>query len=126
MLPDEITKILGCSPSHSQMKGEVITVKKTGRERIIKTGMWRVNADDRAPGDIAAQISEILNKLTKDFEAWKSLSEKYEIDLFCGLFMDVTNEVLTISPQSLGQLGSRGIKLSLDIYGPEEEKEQNT
>jgi hypothetical protein len=45
------------------------------------------------------------------------LESKYRIDLFCGLFMEGTNEGLQISPETLHALGERGISLGLDMYG---------
>ena len=121
--PDAITKILGCQPTHGQIKGEVIVGKKTGRERIVKIGMWSLSASDSEPENIDAQVSEILAKLTDDLVAWKKLSEKHDIDLFCGLFMEASNEGLSISPATLNSLGARGIELALDIYGPDEAEE---
>ena len=51
---------------------------------------------------------------------WRSITERYGIDLFCGLFMRVGNEGLSLSPQSLAALGRRQIELGLDIYGGDE------
>jgi len=81
------------------------------------TGMWRLRATKLAPGDLDAQIEEILSKLSSDMAVWKKLSERYHVDLFCGLFLASGNEGLTISPKSLADLGNRGIELGLDIYG---------
>ena len=85
--------------------------------------MWSLSASDSEPENIDAQVSEILAKLTDDLVAWKKLSEKHDIDLFCGLFMEASNEGLSISPATLNSLGARGIELALDIYGPDEAEE---
>ena len=119
--PDEITEILGCEPTQKQTKGQVFIGKTTGRERVAKTGMWCLKVVDREPENLDKQISEILNKLSSNLKRWKSISKKYEIDLFCGLFMDNGNEGLSISSDSLKSLGLRGIEIGLDIYGPCEE-----
>jgi hypothetical protein len=113
--PDEITTLLGRSPSFAQLRGEKL-VSKHGTERIARRGMWRLCANDRSPGDLDGQIHELLGQLTADLSVWMSLCEKYEMDLFCGLFMNGANEGLAISPTSLEQLGSRGIEMGLDIY----------
>jgi hypothetical protein len=59
----------------------------------------------------------LLSKLTDDFNVWASIAERYKLDLFCGLFMQGSNEGLSISPKSLAALGLRQIELGLDIYG---------
>ena len=71
------------------------------------------------PGNIDSQIFEILNKLNSDLTVWKSISNKYDIDLFCGLFMEKGIEGLTIYPKALKALGERGIEIGFDIYGPD-------
>jgi len=80
--------------------------------------MWRIEASDKEPEDLDSQIGELLGKLTGDLSVWKSIAAKYEVDLFCGLFMDKGNEGMSLSPKSLAALGARGIELGLDVYGP--------
>jgi len=63
------------------------------------------------------QVAQILGRLSGDLEIWRSLESKYRIDLFCGLFMEGTNEGLQITPETLHALGERGISLGLDMYG---------
>lgn len=83
--------------------------------RIAKTGSWRFHATERVPGDLDAQVSEILDQLTPDLGVWASLS-RYEPDLFCGIFMASSNDGLPLSAKALLALGERGIALDLDIY----------
>ncbi|WP_395683495.1 DUF4279 domain-containing protein [Dokdonella sp.] len=120
--PDLITEALGHEPTLAQTKGETLVGKKTGILRIAKFGMWRLAASEREPADLDSQVAEILSKLTSDLAVWRSISSAYSIDLFCGLFMDQSNEGLGLSPSTLADLGNRGIELGLDIYsGPDEQ-----
>ena len=114
--PEKITEKLGCKPTYSQTKDQIFIGSKSGNKRKAKTGMWNLSATKCEPENIDAQISEILSKLTNDLDIWNSISNQFEIDLFCGLFMDETNEGLTISSTSLESLSLRGIELGLDIY----------
>lgn len=120
LIPSEVSTLLGYEASLVQEKDQVFVSKKSGRERIAKSGMWRLKATSCEPENLDSQISEILDKLTPDLEVWKSLSKKYDIDLFCGLFMEESNEGLEVSPVSLSLLSKRGIKLGLDIYAPDD------
>jgi hypothetical protein len=115
LVPDEVTRLLGTSPTHAQSKGEPIFTNQ-GTSRIAKLGMWRLNATVRKPGDLDGQIQEILGQMTTDLSVWTDLHDRYEMDLFCGLIMDSSNEGIIISPVSLRELGSCGIELGLDIY----------
>jgi hypothetical protein len=123
LIPDEITRLLGASPTHAETKGDKIVGKKTGYVRIAKKGMWRLCTRDRVPEDIDGQIHEILGQMTDDLSVWQNITKKYHADLFCGLFMRVSNEGLTISAQSLAALGTRGIEMDLDIYAGDNDED---
>ena len=116
--PTEITRLLGCPPTRAQTKGERIVGAETGHVRVAKTGMWRLVAPDSEPEDLDGQVAFLLNTLTDDLSVWKALRDRFEIDLFCGLFMTGSNEGATISAMTLRRLGERGIEIGLDIYGP--------
>jgi len=127
LIPDEITALLGASPTRAQTKGDRIVGKKTGHVRIAKGGMWSLCASERQPEDMDGQIQEVLSQMSGDLAVWRSITENYHADLFCGLFMGGSNEGLTISAQSLAALGARGIEMGLDIYGGhDDENETNT
>ena len=115
LVPDEITALLGTSPTVSHLKGQKLVGSKTGTVRIAKTGSWRLHAAPHEPADIEAQILEVLGKLTPDLSIWASLS-RYQPDMFCGFFMRSSNDGLPLSANTLLSLGQRGIALGLDIY----------
>ena len=116
LVPEEISAMLGQPSDKAQKKGDEIIGRNTGTVRIAKFGMWRLAAPDAEPGDLDGQVSHILGKLTDDLSVWRQLAARFDIDLFCGLFMEKEIEGLCISPESLARLGERGIELGLDIY----------
>ena len=126
LTPDEITALVGVSPTHAQIKGQQFVGKKTGKIRVAKSGMWRLCAKDREPDDMDGQIQEILSQMTSDLSIWQSIASRFQIDLFCGLFLKSGNEGMTLSPQSLSALGTRGIELDLDIYSGDDDDETST
>lgn len=120
LAPDSITEKLGHPPTHAESKGDEIVGKKSGRVRIAKSGGWRLQANNAVPGDLNAQISELLDKLTMDENVWTEIALDNKIDIFCGLFMGGGIEGECISAHNLLALGKRQIELNLDIYGPSE------
>lgn len=118
LLPEDITDSLGGFPTNCQVKGQEV-VARSGRVRVAKTGLWRLSAADQAPGDLDLQVSEILDQLTDNLDAWQELFDNYRVDLFCGVFLGGNMEGLSLSPESLLKLGERKILLGMDIYGPE-------
>jgi len=75
-------------------------------------------ATESSPENLDGQIAELLGKLTHDLSVWEQIGKRFEVDLFCGLFMSNGNQGLSLSPMSLEALSRRGMKLSLDIYAP--------
>jgi hypothetical protein len=114
--PDEITRLLGATPSHSHVQGEVYHFQTGSAKR--KQGMWSRSARDRKPADLEAQINEIFEGLPEDPSVWRQLSTEYEVELFVGLFMDESVEGLDLEPATLKFLGERGIRLGLCLYAP--------
>jgi hypothetical protein len=121
LIPDEISKLLGASPTYCRTKGEVWHGKRTGREHVAKKGQWHLHAADREPADLDAQVAEILGKLTQDLLIWLSLSRQFEMDMFCGWFMDRGDEGISILPDTMLALATRKIELDICIYGPPNE-----
>ncbi len=119
--PDEITKLLGGVPTLARKKDEIIVGKVTGKSRQAKTGQWHISALSRTPEDFNGQVEEILNGLSQDIKIWENLGRKFELDLFCGAFMQETDEGFGISAKTLMALGMRGIDFELCIYGPTKE-----
>jgi hypothetical protein len=118
--PDEVTALLGATPTASEHKGAQSQPNSGGRTFTARTGAWRLKVEDRRPADLDAQVSELLEQVTSDLDVWSALGARFRIDLFCGVFMNEQNEGVSLAPSTLQALGERGILLDLDIYGPTE------
>jgi hypothetical protein len=117
LVPEDITQILGCVPTVAQRTGEVIRYQ-SGRERVVKCANWRLDAERAEPEDVNGQVRWLLSQVESDPEVWKSLVQQFDVDIFCGLFMQQRNDGLSLAPDVMALLGERGIHLALDIYSP--------
>ncbi|WP_234082895.1 DUF4279 domain-containing protein [Azonexus sp. R2A61] len=117
LVPEEVSLLLGAQPTHAQRKGQELPSK--AGVRIASFGHWRLHAIETEPENLDAQVAEILGQLTSNLDVWQSLTSRYRVDLFCGWFMEGSNEGVCISPLTLQALGERGIELGLDIYAPD-------
>jgi len=116
--PDEITRLLECSPTDAYRKGDILSMP-SGREFTAPRGYWSLDASDSEPGDLNSQIVEIFDKLPGVSSVWESLGKSFELRLNCGLFTREWNESIAISSENLACLGSRGIALTFELYtGP--------
>ncbi|WP_454886231.1 DUF4279 domain-containing protein [Sphingomonas oryzagri] len=113
--PDEVTARLGCLPTFGAKKGG-IWITKRGAEKVARTGFWRIAVENRQPGDLDAQIAELLEQCSDDLSAWTDLTAQFTANVFCGVFMDERNEGASLSPESMRLLGARNLPLWFDIY----------
>jgi hypothetical protein len=75
-----------------------------------------LEAERAEPEDINAQVRWLLSQVESDLNVWKSLVEKFDVDVFCGLFMQGSNDAMSLAPDVMALLSERGIHLALDIY----------
>jgi hypothetical protein len=113
--PEEITKLLGCLPTECYKKGD--DFKKPKENRKHSKGYWGLESNLPKATDIEQKIIDLLDRLTSDLEIWKSLAQRYEIRIFCGIFLE-RNEGFRLSPETLACLADRGLNLDFDIYPP--------
>jgi hypothetical protein len=119
LIPKEVTKLLGAEPTLAHFKGERVMLGTPSRMVVRRTGAWHLEAQATEPEDFDSQVVELLTQLTSDLDIWSDLTRRFRVDLFCGWFMGGNNEGVQISPLTMMALGERGIRLSLDIYGPD-------
>ncbi|MBZ9675346.1 DUF4279 domain-containing protein [Mesorhizobium sp. ES1-1] len=114
--PDELTGLLAGHPSYAVRKGDFHTYRPNRATRTALKGLWRLSSAYQEGDQLDQQIVGILQTLTEDFAVWADLSRRFEVDMFCGVWLDEGNQGLALSPQTLQMLGERGIKLELNIY----------
>jgi hypothetical protein len=117
LVPEEVSALMGCEPTRSYRKGQL----RQAPSYLAKTGTWLLEAADAEPGDIEAQVVEVLGRVTHDAKVWQQLGERFELDIYCGAFMQTGNEGIELSPQTLLLLGQRGLALGVELYAPSQD-----
>ncbi|WP_428391378.1 DUF4279 domain-containing protein [Lichenicoccus sp.] len=112
--PDALTAALNCQPSRTTRKGD-----PQNSERVWRTGSWLLRTDTSCDGDLDNQITTLLDLCTSDLAVWSHLCSRYKGRLFCGLFLSNDNQGLSLEAHTLARIGTRGLRLDLDIYGAE-------
>ena len=120
LIPGDVSDLLGCEPTQGWAKGD--TLSSSHGTRTAHFGMWMLQADETEPADLDAQVVAILSHLTSTDSVWAKLCAQYNVDLFCGWFMEYGNEGVSIAPETMSALGMRGIVLDIDLYGGDGDK----
>ena len=62
------------------------------------------------------QLTDLFARLTTDFEIWRSLTSRYDADLFCGVFIAWFGHGFSMSPALHRALADRNLLITFDIY----------
>ncbi len=112
--PEQITAKLGSEPTLARRKNEV--TRDANMERTARTGRWLLSGARQSKSSLEFQIRGLFERLTDDVEVWRSLCDTYQVDLFCGLWSEAWNRGLDLSPEVLGMIADRHLRLAFDIY----------
>ena len=116
--PDELTRLFGVEPSFAARKGD--RVQRGNRTVTQRVGIWtyRLTEESSPEWELDDAIVTLLARLPDDLAVWRELERRYNLDVFCGLFMGSENQGAGLDPSTLRLLGERGLTLELAIYGP--------
>lgn len=116
--PDEVTKLLKCCPTSVRYRGQVIPGDRL--QRIAKEGSWLLEGPPPSDTELDKQVDELLDQVTDDLSVWKYLTDRFYVDVFCGLFLDCFNRGVILSPELIQRLAERRLKINLDIYAADD------
>ncbi len=124
--PEEVTQLLRFPPTSCRRKGEQWRFHSGKRTitRKARTGRWSLESPP-GRGDLDRHVQWFLEILPEEQEVWDTLRTRFEMDLFCGLFLEDSNRDCELSASAMRELGRRGIGLSLDIYCIPDEDEDD-
>lgn len=118
LIPDEVSKIMGCEPDDSQQKGRPVLREDGTVVHVARFGAWRLilKPEDTDEWDCAEAMMLLLRRLPSAVGVWHRLTNKYKVDFFVGLSMPSKNKGFEFSPTVMKYLGDRGIVAGFDIY----------
>ena len=112
--PDEVTRLLGCEPTSSRRKGDVIPDRRY--HRVASKGSWLLQGQAESNIELEAQVQALLEMVTDDLNVWHDLANRFQVDIFCGLFLEEINRGFALSPELMKRLADRNIRVEFDIY----------
>lgn len=113
LAPEEISALLDCEPTVSEVVGV-----PTHLGRIPKTGRWAltIESKDCKEADLEDRLKMLFEKLPADLQVWEALAARYEVDVFCGLFLATHNRGFGLSAEMSKTLSDRGLEIGFDVY----------
>jgi hypothetical protein len=121
--PDEITGILGRKPTRAGRKGEPVLRPNGEVGRLRRIGAWLLDIMPEPEATVDEVISALLGELPQDPELWRSLTQRFQIDVLCDVTVRGINQGFVLSPETLKNVAALGISLGVDIF-PKDDPEQ--
>ena len=118
LVPDDVSKVMGCEPDESQQKGKPVFRKDGTVMRMARFGAWRLilRPEDTDEWDCAEAMMLVLRRLPSAVRLWQRVTKRYKVDFFVGLSMPCKNKGFELSPEVMKYLGDRGIAAGFDVY----------
>jgi hypothetical protein len=112
--PNYLTRVLGCRPTMAELKGQrIVTPSGT---RIAQENRWSLTIESDRKEDIEQGLTALLNRLPANPELWRDLTNRYYIDIYCGLFLKTAGRGFGLSPQVSRMLADRNLGIGFDLY----------
>jgi hypothetical protein len=109
--PDEVSQLLGSRPTLSRRKGDTLP----GQPETERSS-WLLPAESKSRRPLEEQIHALFDRLSDDLAVWRKLTDKYQGDIFCGVWMETWNGGFGLSPDLLRRIDERHLGLAFDVY----------
>src|SRR5262245_34476694 len=126
--PDEITSLLGVSPTHQHERGQLRFGKDGTPRPPPKFGRWafRLESNDTDEWDANEAAKLFIDKLTADPVIWKTVASRATVRLTIALFLEKGNQGCSLDSEVLRWLADRNVRLDVDIYEGDSEPAPGT
>lgn len=117
--PGALTGRLGIRPTFAARKGEEVWSRDQSLTQ--RHGVWSYSLTEKAESgaELDDAVMHLLSRLPDDESLWADLATRYEIGVFCGLYLTTDNQGTDLRASTLLALATRHLTLSLDIYAAE-------
>ena len=112
--PDQVSNILGGTPTSTCRKGDVAAGKAA--TRIERTGRWLLSAPVKPGEPLEPQLMQLFGSLNQDNSAWLALTKRHRSRFCVSAWIRSWNRGFEMSPELLRILSDRGLALGVDIY----------
>jgi len=117
--PDEISTLLGCTPTSAHRCGDL---RRNGIPPWPQ-GAWLLSVEGKAPTGPEELIELLTARLPGESAIWERLTAKYSVRVTLGLFTGDWNRGFELSPSSISRLAAIGARVGFDIYADHEDNE---
>jgi uncharacterized protein DUF4279 len=113
--PEEIGAALGLKATRTHSKGQP---RSPRFKAVWRESFWSLQSPLGKDRDLASHLRWLLDTLEPKLTVIRSLSEKYQVNLFCGLISGNGEGGFTLDSTTLARIAKLGVPLVVDLYPP--------
>jgi hypothetical protein len=76
--------------------------------------MWMLEL--RLAKSLEDQLAQLMTLVAVDVAVWRSVVDGFDVDVYCGVYLQSDNEGIEIAPEMLAWLAERSLSVGFDIY----------
>lgn len=116
--PDQISQILGVSPTHAYREGEhrLSRAERARHPVPSASAAWILRVRDQSPRQPGELTKELLDQLPDDEALWDQLASRYHVRLSYGLFVVDWSSGFSLSPELVARIARMRAVVEFDIY----------
>lgn len=111
--PNEITEILGVTPTFSWLLGDVINPRSI---LVRKENGWRLDVPEDQDASLNDRVHRLKTVLGSRVENFRNLPADCSVELSCCVRLDGESPEFHLDKQAMIFLASIGAELDVDIY----------
>jgi hypothetical protein len=119
LVPDEITELLGCQPTDSNLRGD----KKGPSSPGFSKGAWFLQVRGEPPNTPEILTRKILTMVPSNREIWNQLKKRFDVQLRYGIHMSGWNKGFGLPHDLIASMAVLGVDVEFDLYAYESEAE---
>lgn len=109
--PEEVTRILGVTPSRFWIAGE-----KVGDGAPKKRNGWALENSIRGDWDMEAELRPLLDRLPKSLSALRETTSQWSAKAFCAVYTHGERPALSLSAGTVARLAELEAEIDIDLY----------
>jgi hypothetical protein len=109
--PDEISRILGVTPTSAHRRGEP---RRSGPP--WPADAWLLSVEGKSPTGPEELVRLLLVRLPVDGDLWADLRRRFRLRLSFGIFTERWNRGFELSSEAIRLVDSLGSGMGVDIY----------
>ena len=108
---DEISSVLGLTPTHTHRKGE----QRTPHSKTWPNDAWHYQAQIDCERPLDEHIMDIWNAVRSQIPYLRNLKQNFEVDIFCGYRSNSSTAGFKVDHRCLGLFSELGIPFGVSV-----------